>query len=54
MIAHKGFFYVYVKKKKDNLENQIDIRSPKFPKIHSELSSRTHGITVINIGSLSF
>ena len=24
------------------------------PKIHSELSSRTHGVTVIGVGSLSF
>ena len=34
--------------------NQVRTLSLQVPKIHSEFSSRTHGIMVIGIGSLSF
>ena len=46
-------------KKRKNLNmstgsNSCQVRtfSLKVPKIHSELSSRTHGVTVIGVGSL--
>ncbi len=42
--------------KKNNLIVVIlaKVRTLRYPKFHSELSSRTHGVTVIGVGSLSF
>ena len=39
-----------------NGDNPSQVRSLSLlvPKIHSQLSSRTHSVTVIGVGSLSF